>query len=87
METGKVTALLRSCSKVWIGQGKISRGMSALAHDPVQSLLAIGTTTGSLHVYGSAGVQVSWTNSPSHSIKLLSFKSGSPLICCVGQSE
>jgi hypothetical protein len=61
---------------------------TALAYDPVQSFLAVGTSDGHLHLYGSPAVaSVSWQNQPAHSIKFLAFKSGSPLICAIGVSQ
>ncbi|KAH9466918.1 hypothetical protein Pst134EB_001960 [Puccinia striiformis f. sp. tritici] len=57
---------------------------TAMAYDPLQSLLAVGTADGCFHLWGRPGVSTSWQNRPAHSIKFLAFKSGSPLICAIG---
>ncbi|KAG0146917.1 hypothetical protein CROQUDRAFT_77161 [Cronartium quercuum f. sp. fusiforme G11] len=57
--------------------------VTSMAYDPIQSLLAIGTSIGSIHLWGKPGVYLNWKNRPSHQIKHLCFKSGSPLICSI----
>ncbi|KAA1115119.1 hypothetical protein PGT21_031876 [Puccinia graminis f. sp. tritici] len=61
----------------------ITATITAMAYDPLQSLLAVGTADGHFHLWGSSGVSSSWQNRPAHSIKFLTFKSGSPLICAI----
>lgn len=64
-------------------QHGITTTITAIAYDPLQSFLAVGTADGHLHLWGSPAVSTSWQNRPAHSIKFLSFKSGSPLICAI----
>ncbi|KAH9466929.1 hypothetical protein MJO28_000486 [Puccinia striiformis f. sp. tritici] len=61
----------------------ITATITAMAYDPLQSLLAVGTADGCFHLWGRPGVSTSWQNRPAHSIKFLAFKSGSPLICAI----
>ncbi|OAV88956.1 hypothetical protein PTTG_12209 [Puccinia triticina 1-1 BBBD Race 1] len=61
----------------------ITATITAMAYDPLQSFLAVGTADGHFHLWGSPGVSSSWQNRPAHSIKFLNFKSGSPLICAI----
>ncbi|EGG11524.1 uncharacterized protein MELLADRAFT_91096 [Melampsora larici-populina 98AG31] len=54
-----------------------------MCHDSLQSLLAVGTAAGSIHVWGAPGVYLTWKNRPAHEIKHISFKPGSSLIFCI----
>lgn len=56
----------------------------ALAVEPVLGYLAVGTSSGSIHLFGVPSVQVSWMLRPANKIKHLVFKSGSPLLVVIG---
>ncbi|MBW0465097.1 hypothetical protein O181_004812 [Austropuccinia psidii MF-1] len=57
--------------------------ISAIAYDPLQSLLAVGTVKGTIHIWGAPGVYLSWRNRPENAIKFLTFKPGSPLLSSI----
>ena len=63
---------------------KLSR-LIAPRTDPVQSLLAVGTTEGRLFVFGESGVELSWDIGRPLKIKHLAFKAGSGFLCLVGE--
>ncbi|KAK9450747.1 lethal giant larvae like, C-terminal-domain-containing protein [Limtongia smithiae] len=54
-----------------IGHFGIRGGVEVIAFDPVQSLLAAGTTEGYLYVFGQPGVQVAFDLCPGKRIKFL----------------
>ncbi|KAK9453181.1 lethal giant larvae like, C-terminal-domain-containing protein [Dipodascopsis uninucleata] len=51
-----------------LGRFGINGGISALAYDPVQSLLAAGTDSGRAYVFGQPGVEVEFDICPGRSI-------------------
>lgn len=55
----------------------------ALAVEPVLGFLAVGTTQGSIHLFGKESVQVDWTLRPANKVTHLLFKSGSPLLIVI----
>ncbi|KAH9824223.1 hypothetical protein DFH28DRAFT_1118027 [Melampsora americana] len=57
--------------------------ITSMCHDSLQSLLAVGTAAGSIHLWGAPGVYLTWKNRPAHHIKHISFKPGSSLIFCI----
>ena len=61
----------------------IKGDISALAYDPVQSLLAVGTKHGLLYVFGAPAVALSFGPKPASSIKLLAFKPGTALLLAI----
>ncbi|CAO1622319.1 unnamed protein product [Sympodiomycopsis kandeliae] len=61
--------------------------ISALAVDPVQGFLAVGTSAGTVHLFGSPSVQLSWPLRPSQPVKFLLFKPGTPLLVCADSKE
>ncbi|KDN52257.1 hypothetical protein K437DRAFT_25519 [Tilletiaria anomala UBC 951] len=61
--------------------------VTAMACEPVLGYLAVGTTTGTLHLYGSPPVQLSITLRPAVKVKHLLFKSGSPLLICIDAKD
>lgn len=61
--------------------------ISAVAVDPVQGYLAVGTLSGTVHIFGSPPVQISWPLSPSQPVKFLLFKPGTPLLICADSRE
>jgi syntaxin-binding protein 5 len=58
--------------------------VSALACDPVQSLFALGTKSGSVHVWGSPAVQTTWNLKPATAVKQLAFHPGKGLLVVIG---
>lgn len=64
---------------------RVVGGQTAMAFDPLQSLFAVGTAAGSLHVWGAPAVTLTWRNRPTHQIKHLAFKGS--LLLCVGKSS
>ncbi|KAM0788575.1 hypothetical protein ACM66B_001699 [Microbotryomycetes sp. NB124-2] len=61
--------------------------VTAVAHDPVQSLLACGTEAGTLHVFGHPGVDLAWHLGVPVKIKHLAFRSGSGFLCVVDAKD
>lgn len=57
--------------------------ITAMAYDPLQSLLVVGTADGHFHLWGSPPVSLSWLNRPAEPIKFMTIKSGSPLLCAI----
>ncbi|KAI5475669.1 WD40 containing SNARE-dependent exocytosis protein [Pseudohyphozyma bogoriensis] len=57
--------------------------LTALAYDPVQSLLAGGTAAGKLFVWGGPAVHFSWNIGVQAKIKHLAFRAGSGFLICV----
>ncbi|PWN88295.1 hypothetical protein FA10DRAFT_268495 [Acaromyces ingoldii] len=55
----------------------------AMATDPVTGYLAVGTANGTIHLFGSPAVQLSWTIRPALKIKHLLFKPGSSLLIVI----
>jgi syntaxin-binding protein 5 len=60
--------------------------VTAMACEPVLGYLAVGTNSGTIHFYGSPPVQISITLRPAVKVKELMFRSGSPLLICIGES-
>lgn len=58
--------------------------VSAFAVEPVLGYLAVGTTVGSVHLFGNLSVQIDWTLRPANKVQQLLFKSGSPLLIAIG---
>lgn len=65
----------------------IQGDISALAYDPVQSLLAVGTKHGVLYVFGAPAVALSFGPKPANSIKLLAFKPGTALLLAIDAKD
>ncbi|EST04994.2 Lethal giant larvae (Lgl)-like, C-terminal domain protein [Kalmanozyma brasiliensis GHG001] len=61
--------------------------VTAMAFDPVQGFLAVGTTLGTVHLFGSPPVQVSFTLRPSHKVNHLAFKSDKALLICIDEKD
>ncbi|GAA5852720.1 hypothetical protein JCM8547_002602 [Rhodosporidiobolus lusitaniae] len=61
--------------------------LSAMAYDPVQSLLAVGTERGRLFVFGAPGVELSWDIGVPSKIRHLAWKCGSGFLCVVDAKD
>ncbi|CAO1623502.1 unnamed protein product [Parajaminaea phylloscopi] len=61
--------------------------ISAVAVDPVQGYLAVGTRSGTVHLFGSPAIHLSWPLRPSQPVKFLLFKPGTPLLICADNKE
>ncbi|KAK4053522.1 Lethal(2) giant larvae sro7 [Microbotryomycetes sp. JL201] len=61
--------------------------VTAVAYDPVQSLLACGTEAGTLHVFGHSAVELSWHLGVPVKIKHVAFRSGSGFLCVVDAKD
>ncbi|KAM0753508.1 hypothetical protein T439DRAFT_377696 [Meredithblackwellia eburnea MCA 4105] len=61
--------------------------LSALAFDPVQSLLAVGTSNGQLVVCGGPQVQLSWDLGRPLKVKHLAFRPGSGFLAAVDSKD
>ncbi|GAA5976856.1 hypothetical protein JCM10908_005652 [Rhodotorula pacifica] len=84
------TSVLRSAGAWQLGQlGTLGIGsdLTAIAYDPVQSLLAVGTEHGRLFVFGKPGVQLSWDLGYPSKIRHLAFRSGSGFLCAVDAKD
>lgn len=65
----------------------LPRDITAVAADPVQGYLAVGTASGSIHLFGSPAVHISFTLRPAVSVRFLLFKPGTPLLICADAKE
>lgn len=61
--------------------------ISALAVDPLQGYVAVGTQSGTVHLFGSPAVEISWPLRPTQPVKFLLFKPGTPLLICADSRE
>lgn len=61
--------------------------VTAMAFEPVQGFLAVGTTLGTIHLFGSPAVQVSFTLRPAHRVNHLAFKSDTGLLICIDEKD
>lgn len=59
----------------------------AFAVEPVLGYFAVGTSNGSIHLFGKSSVHISWTLRPANKVRHLLFKSGSPLLIAIGELE
>lgn len=57
----------------------------AMTMDPVTGYMAVGTAIGTIHLFGSPAVQITWTIRPALKIKHLLFKPGSSLLIVIGK--
>jgi syntaxin-binding protein 5 len=57
----------------------------AIAVEPVLGYLAVGTENGTIHLFGTPAVQITWTLRPANKVRHLLFKSGSPLLIAIGE--
>ncbi|UZJ52196.1 hypothetical protein CBS101457_001516 [Exobasidium rhododendri] len=73
---------LLSASNVAL-QGEIC----AFAVEPMLGYIAVGTTTGSIHLFGKPSVSISWTLRPANKVRHLLFKSGSPLLIAIDDRD
>lgn len=60
--------------------------VTAMAFEPIMGYLAVGTSSGSVHLFGSPPVQISWNLRPAVKVKFILFKSGTPLMVVIGES-
>ncbi|GAA5828420.1 hypothetical protein JCM11251_006237 [Rhodosporidiobolus azoricus] len=65
----------------------IGAELTAFTYDPVQSLLAVGTATGGLFVFGKPGVELRWDVGLPNKIRHLAFKAGSGFLCAVDAKD
>ncbi|CAL1694488.1 unnamed protein product [Somion occarium] len=61
--------------------------VSTFAYEPVSGLLAIGTASGLIHIYGSPGVEARLEISNHSRIKLLQFSSSTLRLLCVDDQQ
>ncbi|GAA98621.1 uncharacterized protein L969DRAFT_103974 [Mixia osmundae IAM 14324] len=63
--------------------------VTAMAYDPLQGLLAVGTHSGTVHVFGAQAVRTSWKikSRQDQRIKLLQFWTGTPLLIIIDESN
>lgn len=62
--------------------------LACTAYDPVQSLLAVGTKSGRITVYGNEKVpKCTWSIRPSQAIKHLVLKAGTSCVIAIGVEE
>jgi syntaxin-binding protein 5 len=59
--------------------------VSSFAVEPVLGYFAVGTSNGSIHLFGRPSVQISWSLRPANKVRHLLFKSGSPLLVAIGE--
>ncbi|PWZ00244.1 hypothetical protein BCV70DRAFT_200398 [Testicularia cyperi] len=61
--------------------------VSVMAYEPVLGFLAVGTTIGTIHVFGAPAVQISFTLRPAHKVSYLAFKSEEALLVCIDEKD
>ncbi|GAC99090.1 WD40 containing SNARE-dependent exocytosis protein [Pseudozyma hubeiensis SY62] len=61
--------------------------VTAMAFDPVQGFLAVGTTLGTIHLFGSPAVQLAFSLRPAHKVNHLAFKSDTGLLVCIDEKD
>ncbi|KAK7695037.1 hypothetical protein QCA50_002225 [Cerrena zonata] len=61
--------------------------VSSLAYEPIAGLLAIGTSHGSIHIFGSPGVDIRLEVSERTKVKLLQFSPSALKLLCVDDHE
>lgn len=61
--------------------------VTAMAFEPVQGFLAVGTTLGTIHLFGSPAVQLSFSLRPAHKVNHLAFKSDAGLLICIDEKD
>ena len=62
--------------------------LACIAFDPVQSLLAVGTKSGRITIYGNEKVpKCTWAIRPSQAIKHLVLKAGTSCVLVIGQTH
>ncbi|KAJ1582462.1 hypothetical protein NDA11_004037 [Ustilago hordei] len=61
--------------------------VTAMAFEPVQGFLAVGTTLGTIHLFGSPAVQISFSLRPAHKVSHLTFKSDTGLLICIDEKD
>ena len=61
--------------------------VTAMAFEPVQGFLAVGTALGTIHLYGSPPVQLSFSLRPAHKVNHLAFKSDLGLLICIDEKD
>ncbi|SPO26458.1 uncharacterized protein UTRI_04047 [Ustilago trichophora] len=61
--------------------------VTAMAFEPVQGFLAVGTTLGTIHLFGSPAVQLSFSLRPAHKVNHLAFKSDTALLICIDDKD
>ncbi|KAN0065129.1 Lethal(2) giant larvae sro7 [Thecaphora frezii] len=61
--------------------------VSAMAFEPVRGYLAVGTTQGTVHLFGSPPVHLSFTLRPAQKVRHLAFKSGTGLLVCIDDKD
>jgi syntaxin-binding protein 5 len=57
----------------------------AFAVEPVLGYLVVGTDSGTIHLFGTPAVQITWTLRPANKVRHLLFKCGSPLLIVIGE--
>lgn len=61
--------------------------VTVMAFDPVQGFLAVGTTLGTIHLFGSPAVQLSFSLRPAHKVSHVAFKSDTGLLICIDEKD
>lgn len=61
--------------------------VTAMAFEPVQGFLAVGTTLGTIHLFGSPAVQLSFSLRPAHRVNHIAFKSDTGLLICIDERD
>ncbi|EPQ26975.1 uncharacterized protein PFL1_05610 [Pseudozyma flocculosa PF-1] len=61
--------------------------VSAIAFEPVAGYLAVGTSQGTVHIFGSAPVQIALTLRPAVKVRHLAFRSGTGLLVCIDEKD
>lgn len=77
----------RKYSEGLLDQLTLPGEMSALAYEPGMGYLAVGTTCGTVHVFGSPSVRFIITLRPPVRVKHLLFKSDTYLLICVDEKD
>ncbi|KAL4402151.1 syntaxin binding protein [Malassezia pachydermatis] len=71
----------------FVDQLSLPGEISAMAYEPGMGYLAVGTSAGSVHLYGAPSVRIMFMLRPALRVKHMAFKSDTYLLICIGTYE
>jgi hypothetical protein len=73
-----------SFSDAWLASLALPAAVSAFAYEPVLGYLALGTASGSLHLFGRT-LSLEWALRPAAAIRHLAWRAGSGMLVVAGE--
>ncbi|KAI3481436.1 hypothetical protein L1887_56138 [Cichorium endivia] len=61
--------------------------VTVMAFEPIRGFLAVGTTLGTIHLFGSPAVQLSFSLRPAHRVNHLAFKADAGVLVCIDEKD